>query len=223
MAIGLGRMIGFKYPENFDNPYISGSITEFWRRWHMTLGRFMRDYLYIPLGGNRVSTARLYLNLWVVFVISGLWHGAAWNFVIWGMFHGLFLVLDRLFLLKFYDRIGKLPSVMITFLITLVGWVIFRSESIGYAWDYIVTMFSFTGMGSLTPEGQKFWYIMGIAALLSFFGLLPGVLSWQQRVLSENQTNRAIILMTVFSVIFFILNIAAVTSTGFNPFIYFRF
>jgi len=101
MAIGIGRMIGFDFPENFNNPYISRNITEFWRRWHITLGRWMRDYLYIPLGGNRVSTMRLYFNLWVVFLISGLWHGAAWNFVIWGAFHGLFLVMDKLFLLKF--------------------------------------------------------------------------------------------------------------------------
>jgi len=115
MAIGLGKMMGFKFPENFNNPYISQSITEFWRRWHMTLGSWMRDYLYIPLGGSRVSTnRRLYFNLWFVFLISGLWHGASWSFVVWGAYHGFFLVAERLFLLKVYRKIGKLPSVMIT-------------------------------------------------------------------------------------------------------------
>jgi len=111
MAIGIGRMIGFDFPENFNNPYVSQSISEFWRRWHMTLGNFMKNYLYIPLGGNRVSTNKMYFNLWVVFLISGLWHGAAWTFVIWGAFHGLFLILDRLFLLKVYKKIGKVPSI----------------------------------------------------------------------------------------------------------------
>jgi alginate O-acetyltransferase complex protein AlgI len=102
MAIGLARMIGFDFPENFNNPYISQSITEFWRRWHMTLGRFMKDYLYIPLGGNKVSTVRLYFNLWVVFLLSGLWHGAAWNFVLWGAYQGIFLVADP-------NRMGLFP------------------------------------------------------------------------------------------------------------------
>lgn len=116
MAIGIGKMIGFKFPENFNSPYVSQSITEFWRRWHMTLGAWMRNYLYIPLGGNRVSSkARLYFNLWFVFLASGLWHGASWSFVIWGAYHGLFLVLERGFLLNVYKKIGKFPSTVITF------------------------------------------------------------------------------------------------------------
>lgn len=102
MALGLGKLLGFKFPENFNNPYTSGSITEFWRRWHITLGNWMRNYLYIPLGGNRVpSKKRLYFNLWFVFLASGLWHGASWSFVVWGAFHGFFLVLERLGLKKF--------------------------------------------------------------------------------------------------------------------------
>jgi len=107
MAIGMGRIMGFKFPENFNNPYVSRSITEFWRRWHMTLGSWMRDYLYIPLGGSRVKTKRrMYFNLWFVFLASGLWHGAAWNFVIWGAFHGFFLILDKLFFLKLSNKMG---------------------------------------------------------------------------------------------------------------------
>ena len=106
MAIGLGRIMGFKFPENFDNPYTSRSITEFWRRWHMTLGAFIMNYLYIPLGGNRKGTGRMYLNLWLCFLLSGLWHGASWNFVIWGALHGLFICLDKLFLGKVMKKIG---------------------------------------------------------------------------------------------------------------------
>ncbi|MFA6950343.1 MAG: MBOAT family O-acyltransferase, partial [Lentimicrobiaceae bacterium] len=111
MAIGIGKMIGFKFPENFNSPYVSQSISEFWRRWHISLGAWMRNYLYIPLGGNRVATKRrLYFNLWFVFLASGLWHGASWSFVLWGAYHGFFLVLERGFLLKVYEKIGKLPS-----------------------------------------------------------------------------------------------------------------
>ena len=138
MAIGLGKMVGFRFPENFNSPYISTSISEFWRRWHMSLGRWMRDYIYIPLGGNRVSTGRMYFNLWIVFLISGFWHGAAWTFIAWGAYHGLFLIADRIFLLKFYKKIGKLPSMVITFLIVVVGWIMFRADNIGQFWDYHV-------------------------------------------------------------------------------------
>lgn len=223
MAIGIGRMLGFKFPENFNNPYISQSITEFWRRWHMTLGRFMKDYLYIPLGGNRVSPTRLYFNLWVVFLISGLWHGAAWNFVIWGGFHGLFLVLDRLFLLKFYKVIGKVPSVAITFFISLIGWVFFRAETLPQAMTFLEAMFSFTGGKLATDPGIKFYIILGVAIFFSFFGLLPRIEKWQERVLDYTTRFSPLAWMTVFSIIFFIVSLASVTSSGFNPFIYFRF
>ena len=120
MAIGIGKMIGFRFPENFDNPYVSRSITEFWRRWHITLGQFMKDYLYIPLGGNRGSKAKVYFNLWIVFIASGFWHGAGWNFIVWGVFHGFFLVMDRVFLNKFHEKIGKIPSVVFTFFLVII-------------------------------------------------------------------------------------------------------
>ena len=141
-------MMGFTFPENFDKPYTSQSITEFWRRWHITLGRWMRDYLYIPLGGNKKSPFRSYFNLIVVFLLSGLWHGASWNFILWGSFHGLFLILDRLFLLKFYSLIGKLPSVIITFFIVMIGWVFFRTEDLNDAGEYLFKLFSFDFSGS---------------------------------------------------------------------------
>ena len=130
MAIGLGRVMGFRFPENFQFPYISQSITEFWRRWHITLSNWMRDYLYIPLGGNRVSGRRLYFNLMVVFLLSGLWHGAAWTFVIWGAIHGLFLIADRVFLLKAVSVWGKVPRMLLTYFVVLIAWVFFRAESL---------------------------------------------------------------------------------------------
>ena len=223
MAIGIGRMIGFRFPENFNNPYISQSISEFWRRWHMTLGRFMKDYLYIPLGGNRVSPRKMYFNLWVVFLISGFWHGASWNFVIWGAFHGFFLIADRIFLLKFYKAIGKIPSIIITYIIVLIGWVFFRAETLPEALDYLSSMFSFTGDGNIVTFDTKFYTIMLIAIFFSFWGGFRKIEAWQERLFAEKQSNRTIALMIIFSVLFFIISLAAITSSGFNPFIYFRF
>ena len=223
MAIGIGKMIGFKFPENFNNPYISQSITEFWRRWHITLGRWMKDYLYIPLGGNRVSKRRLYFNLWLVFLISGLWHGAAWNFVIWGAFHGLFLVADRLFLLKFYSKIGKIPSIIITFLIVLVGWTIFRAENISHAWIFIQKMFTFDFEGYNFYFDNKFYTIMIFAVFFSFWGAFRGVEKWQDKLFNKEQKFLSLIIMSIVSVIFVLICVSSITSSGFNPFIYFRF
>jgi alginate O-acetyltransferase complex protein AlgI len=228
MAIGLALLIGFKFPENFNNPYISQSITEFWRRWHMTLGRFMREYLYIPLGGNRVSTARLYFNLWIVFFLSGLWHGAAWNFIAWGAFHGLFLVADRLFLLKFLEKIGKVPAMFFTFFVSLIGWVLFRSANIWYALDYLKTMFSFSGSGQPVEFNQKLIVILCVAVIFSFIGAFKGMEAWQERVLGGMEAwghggMGAWGLRLGFIVLFFLFSLAAVISSGFNPFIYFRF
>jgi alginate O-acetyltransferase complex protein AlgI len=223
MAIGIGRMLGFTFPENFNNPYISQSITEFWRRWHMTLGRFMKDYLYIPLGGNRVSTARLYFNLWVVFALSGLWHGAAWTFVVWGIFHGFFLILDRLFLIKFYKTIGRIPAIIITFLITLVGWVFFRSETLPEAFFYIEKMFTPDFRPIPVFLDTRFYNILTLAFVFSFWGIIKVVEPWQERILGEKQTNIAIVIMFFFSVVFFVVSLSSITSSGFNPFIYFRF
>lgn len=222
MAIGLGRMIGFDFVENFNNPYISQSISEFWRRWHMTLGRWMRDYLYIPLGGSKVSVGRMYFNLWLVFLISGFWHGAAWNFVVWGAFHGLFLIADRVFLLKLYSKIGKLPSVLITFVITLVGWVLFRSESMAQVWDFTAGMFSFRG-GDTIYVSREVWVTMFFAAVFAFWAYAPLVEKWQSRLFDKEHKLSHLVVMTLLSIVFFIISLGAITSSGFNPFIYFRF
>lgn len=223
MAIGIGRMIGFNFPENFNFPYISQSISEFWRRWHITLGRFMRDYLYIPLGGNRVSTRRLYFNLWVVFLISGLWHGAAWNFVIWGAFHGLFLVLDRIFFLKFLKAIGKIPAIVITFFISLLGWVLFRSENLEMAWQYFDKMFEFNFSGDAFYFNIKFYTILVVAVFFSFWGGFKIIEKWQEKLFSQGKKVLTLIVMVLVSMILFIVSLGSITSSGFNPFIYFRF
>ena len=224
MAIGLGKMMGFQFPENFNNPYISQSITEFWRRWHITLGKWMRDYLYIPLGGNRVGKTRMYFNLWLVFLLSGLWHGAAWNFVMWGAFHGFFLILDRWFLLRFYSKIGKYPSILITFFITIIGWVIFRAGSFGQITYFFKAMFTIKTNHLLFHPNEKFLWVLVIAFIFSFITLLGfGRKLENFAFYKEKLSRKNHLLMFTFAIILFVLSYSSMISTGFNPFIYFRF
>jgi len=137
MAIGLARIMGFRLMENFDRPYLAIGFGEFWRRWHISLSTWIRDYLYLPLGGNRGSTLRVYVNLWICFLASGLWHGAAWTFVVWGMYQGLFLTLERLFLARVLVRLPRLAGVLLTFLAVTIGWVLFRAPALPTAAAYL--------------------------------------------------------------------------------------
>lgn len=141
MAIGIGKMLGYDLHKNFHYPYLSQSITEFWRRWHISLGAWFRNYLYIPLGGNRKGTGRTYLNLFLVFLATGLWHGAGWNFIVWGIWNGIFMVLERLFLLEKLKK-NSLPffNHLYTCVVLLIGWILFRSETLSFALDYLNRM-----------------------------------------------------------------------------------
>lgn len=224
MAIGIGKMLGFNFPENFNFPYIARNITEFWKRWHMTLTRWMRDYLYIPLGGNRVSNGQMYLNLSIVFLVSGLWHGASWNFVIWGAFHGMFLIFDRLFLLKFTDKIGQLPSIALTFLITLVGWVIFKIENMADMGNYFAAMFGAGEATAIIEPSLQAWLILFIAFVWSFAVLYQPLNTYVAglvtlRSVSAHQST----LIGVFTFLLMSISLVYVSGSGFNPFIYFRF
>lgn len=226
MAIGIGRMLGFTFPENFNNPYISKNITEFWRRWHMTLGTWMKDYLYIPLGGNRVkSKSRLFFNLWFVFLISGFWHGASWNFVLWGAFHGVFLILDRLFLIKLLNKIGSLGATIITFFTVVLGWVVFRIEEFADAKIFYKKLFSFDFNAIPYQEtNSEFYTILVFAILFSFITISKVGLKLEKyffytgyKSFSKN------ILVFIICAVLLIYSISSITSSGFNPFIYFRF
>lgn len=224
MAIGLCKIMGFRLPENFNNPYLSRSITEFWRRWHITLGAWMKNYLYIPIGGNRVeSTGKLYRNLFIVFLLSGLWHGASWNFILWGAFHGLFLVLERLFLLKAYEKIGKLVPTILTFLIVVIGWVYFRTESLGHANQIITKMFSFDFTDGKFALHNDFYFCLSIAAIFSFFAFIPATQLIQKKVYGENHTSLSHSLMLITSITLFYISLSYIAALDFNPFIYFRF
>ena len=223
MAIGLGRIMGFKFPENFDNPYTSRSITEFWRRWHKTLGAFIMNYLYIPLGGNRKGTGRMYLNLWLCFLLSGLWHGAAWNFVVWGALHGVFICADKLFLGKVMKRIGTVPSVILTFLTVCIIWMFFRIENIGLAWTFVTRMFAFDFNGFVFPGNAHVYTTLVIAALFSFITLTGWGKRLEQKAYYTDFSERQHIWVWIAAALLFIFCVAALNATSFSPFIYFRF
>lgn len=225
MAIGLGRIMGFKFPENFNNPYTSRSITEFWRRWHMTLGNFIMNYLYIPLGGNRRGKGRTYLNLWICFLLSGLWHGAAWTFVAWGAFHGFFIVLEKMFKVK-RDKLSTLSSTLLTlltFIIVNFGWVMFRADSIGQAFDYYKAMFSFNFDGFNWGAGRQFYTMLIIAVIFSFLTLFPFGKKIEQVVFYKNYGTWGHIVAWLVAIFLLFFSVAAMNATGFSPFIYFRF
>jgi alginate O-acetyltransferase complex protein AlgI len=185
MAIGLGKLLGFRFKENFDRPYISASITEFWTRWHISLSTWLRDYLYIPLGGNRLGRRRALVNLMIVFTLSGLWHGAAWTFVLWGMFHGAFVTIERLL----GERRARLPVVLqhvSTLAIVLIGWVFFRASSAAQAVDVIAAMFGRSG-GAVGPaEADYFPHFAQLAMILGTAIVLVPIAtkyrSWRPRV-----------------------------------------
>jgi len=226
MAVGLGRLMGFQFPENFNSPYASRSITEFWQRWHITLGRWMRDYLYIPLGGNRVRPSRLYLNLATVFILSGFWHGAAWNFVAWGAYHGLFLVLDRLLLLRLYQRLGAL-SILPTFVITTLGWVLFRADSLTQALRFMARMLGrgpAAGPTNWAQFNNQFWALLALGAAFAFMNAWPAL---ERRNLSlyaaHTLSLRRSLALSLGAGLLLVLSLGAIVGSSFNPFIYFRF
>ena len=224
MAIGIGRMIGFKFPENFNNPYISQSVSEFWKRWHITLGSWMMDYLYIPLGGNRRGKGRTYLNLWIVFFLSGLWHGAAWTFVAWGAFHGIFIVIDKMFWLKASKCIGKIPRVLITFVIVMIGWVMFRADTIGYAVQYVGAMFGANGSTPALFVNSQFVFTLIVAVFFAFFGLTKVGDKALDFFFNRKAYNTVqVVWVGLLMVVLLILSASFILKGSFNPFIYFRF
>jgi alginate O-acetyltransferase complex protein AlgI len=224
MAIGIGRMIGFTFPENFNNPYVSRSITEFWRRWHITLGAWMKDYLYIPLGGSRVSTKqRLYFNLWIVFLLSGLWHGASWNFILWGAYHGLFLILDRLFLQRVLQSIGVILSTLITFILVVFGWLLFRIEQLD-AIPQILQGMAHNSWDTIDYEyTNRLYTAFFCAGFFSWFTMTPLGRRIEQSIFYNTYSDKKHIIMFIIVFILIVLCLGSITTSGFNPFIYFRF
>lgn len=220
MAIGLGYMFGFKFMENFNYPYISKSITEFWRRWHISLSTWFKEYLYIPLGGNRKGN--VYFNLFVVFLVTGIWHGAAWTFVLWGLWHGLFILIERAIgKMQWYIKIPNVIKYIVTMLIVILGWVLFRADSLEQALGYIGAMFGFNSSSSLTFEYMYFInkkFIFWI--VISILGSVPFI-SNKVKKYSGNKIFE--ILVTIVISIIFIISIIFVVNSTYSPFIYFQF
>ncbi len=221
MAIGLGKIFGFHFLENFNYPYISGSIKEFWRRWHISLSTWFRDYVYIPLGGSRKGTGKTYRNLLIVFLLTGFWHGADWTFIVWGLFHGLFLVLERGKMGTVLERLPKAVRHIYTGIVVLVGWVFFRCETLGDALVYIKTMFTldFRNYGAveiLQAIDREFLTLF----LLAVIGSVPLIPWLKEKTAGKRAVGAAadagLLVMFAFGVFYMV-------GADFNPFIYFRF
>jgi len=218
MAIGLGRVFGFNFIENFNYPYMSKSIGEFWRRWHMSLGSWFRDYVYIPMGGNRVSKGRWVINTLTVWMLTGLWHGAAWNFVIWGLLYAVFLMIE-----KWVPAIQKLPSVIrraYVLLVVMLGFVLFNATDLNQALSDIGGMFGFAGVPAVSAESLYYLRSYGVLFLAGFVGATPLMKNLATKV--ENKRVTAI-LEPVLMIIALLVCTGYLVDGSFNPFLYFRF
>ena len=219
MAIGLGKIFGFHFLENFNYPYISQSITEFWRRWHISLSTWFRDYVYIPLGGNRCSKPRWLFNILAVWTLTGIWHGAAWNFMLWGFYFGIILIIEKVLLNKVLERLPSAIRWIYSFLLIMIGWVIFRSESLAQIVWYIKAMFTPSdGINRLT------YYVLnqyGVELIAACICSIP-VVKWLRK--KEQQYGGLLTIgENIWAMAMFGLSVVWLISSSFNPFIYFRF
>ena len=222
MAIGLGKMFGFEFNMNFNYPYVSKSITEFWRRWHISLSSWFRDYVYIPLGGNRVSKIKHIRNLLIVWFLTGLWHGAAWNFVAWGLYYGVILIIEKYFLSPVLDRLPDVVRHIYSIVLVVIGWVLFFSSSFGQAADYIRVMFGAGAHGFADRESMYLLTSNLILWLILIFGSTPLVHFRYEHMLRSKKWNTTIINSVVYAALFIVCIAYLVTET-YNPFLYFRF
>ncbi|MFO1442234.1 MBOAT family protein [Bacillus sp. Bva_UNVM-123] len=216
MAMGLGKMLGFQFPQNFNYPYISRSISEFWRRWHMTLGGWFREYVYIPLGGNRKGKMRTSINLLIVWMLTGFWHGASWNFIIWGLYFGVLILLEKVFLQKALLKLHPIFQHLYFIFFILVGWVFFLFDDLPVGLHYLVIMFGFSGQAVVN---QTFLYLLLsnlILLLMALIGSIP----------LSRLVRRIVVLpflQPLFYLIVFLFSSAYLVGATYNPFLYFRF
>ena len=221
MAIGLGRMFGFKFPENFRYPYESVSITDFWRRWHITLSTWFKEYLYIPLGGNRRGLARQALNLLIVWTLTGFWHGAGWNFVMWGLYYFAILFIEKLFLLKALDKLPRLFRHAYALLLIVIGWVIFASDDVSVMLPYLGSMFGANG----ALGGMDVYTLLTRAALMVICCVASTELPKRLFVTAAGKMNEkaAFTVKSVLTLALLALSVVFLIGDSYNPFLYFRF
>lgn len=225
MAIGLGKIFGFDFIENFNYPYISKSVTEFWRRWHMSLGSWFRDYVYIPLGGNRVPKARWLFNILVVWMLTGFWHGASWNFILWGLLYAVFLVIEKLLIGKALEK-SKVWRHVYVMLIVILGFVLFNATDVKEAGQYIAAMFGFGGVPVVSTEFVYYLRSFGLVLLLAVVGSTPlPKLAVEKLAASEKPACKWTLAIAepVLLVVLLLLSTAYLVDGSFNPFLYFRF
>ena len=222
MAIGLGKMFGFEFIKNFDYPYISKSVTEFWRRWHISLGTWFREYVYIPLGGNRVSKAKHIRNILIVWMLTGFWHGAAWNFMLWGLYYGLLLLAEKLFLAPKLEKLPAKAQQAYCFILVLFGWVLFFSPTLKDAFVYIGNMFGIGGSGFIDSTGL--YYLAQNLILLIICALCSTPWLWKKfrRFTLQKGKYPSVAAAVIYTAIF-IFSIAYLVNATYNPFLYFRF
>ena len=228
MAIGMGRMLGLHYLENFDYPYISRSVTEFWRRWHMSLGTFFRDYVYIPLGGSRCSVPRMVLNTFVVWALTGLWHGASWNFLLWGLWFFVFLMIERLFLKRWLEKVPLLSNLYLL-LVVLLGWVIFRFTDTQLGWTLVRSLFGANGNG-LSDFVTEIQLQSNLYLLIAAIVASTPMMKWIRRHLEDFCHAHGalgkvwnVAFYSILPVILLLLSTACLVGDSYNPFIYFQF
>ncbi len=220
MAIGLGKMLGFDFPENFNYPYIATSITDFWRRWHISLSSWFRDYIYIPLGGNRVSKLKWIRNIIIVWMLTGLWHGAEWNFVIWGLYFGVLLIIEKVFLLKWLQKIPKVISRIYTLFIVMISFIIFNGEGISTILENIGGLFKFVSIPLITNESMYYLKSYIIVIILGIIGATPIC----KNILTNEKLKKIVnILERIYLLLIFIICTSYIVDGSFNPFLYFRF
>lgn len=224
MAIGLGRMFGFHFSENFNYPYASGSITEFWRRWHISLGMWFRNYVYIPLGGNRVKKSRLILNLFIVWLLTGIWHGANWTFVIWGLIYFILLVIEKITNLHKNQRFTGSIGHIYTLFFVIIGWVFFRANDVQSALIYLGKMFGIGATGltdiAFVEYLKQAWFVLIVSMLASF-----PILKVIQNFMEKKKANKTVIsiVQSIGLCVIFVLAISICVSSTYSPFIYFSF
>ncbi|MGI6508580.1 MAG: MBOAT family O-acyltransferase [Saccharofermentanales bacterium] len=225
MAIGMGKMFGFSFPENFRYPYLSKSVTEFWRRWHMTLGEWFRDYVYIPLGGSRGSWLTRVRNLLIVWLLTGLWHGAAWNFIAWGLFYFVVLSIERIGLSKVLEKLPSVLRVVYTFLLVMLGFVLFNADSLGEALNHLKGMFGLSSLPLVDHVSLYYGRSYAITLLIAVVASTPLIKTLSKRLSLRSMTaRRAIDCAVIVGVIGMMTLVTAWLVRGsFNPFLYFRF
>ena len=220
MAIGLGHLFGFKFPENFNYPYISRSITEFWRRWHISLSTWFKEYLYIPLGGNR--RGNVYFNLFVVFLVTGLWHGASWNFVIWGLWHGMFMIIERVIRNEnWYKKIPSFIKIFITLFIVIIGWVLFKATTLEEGLKYLSIMFGLSNFSNITFEYT--YFISRKFIVLIIIGIIASTPILKKIFNRYRDIKVFELIKTILIILLFIISIIFMVNSTYSPFIYFQF